>query len=292
MRVLVTGATGFIGRHLCRALASAGDVPIEPNGAAIGGNRGRRGDVRLQETWRSVAETEAVVHLAGLSDASLSGEQPVEYNTVNALGTLLGLEAARRHDKLFVLASSQRVYRPQRATASEEAALQPVDPYGYSKMAAERWVEMYRRVFGLRTVVVRFFSVFGPGQSVGRGTSGVVSIFTTRALQGQDLIVHGRAWRDFTYVTDVVKGITLALANPAAVGQTYNIATGVGTSTAELAEAVLRACGSRSKIALAEPEKEGESYVADISKARAQLGYQPEVTLRAGLERYAAALRG
>lgn len=295
MKVAVSGASGFIGGHLVQELAAAGHsvVAISRQGAAPpGAERQCSGDVRAADTWRCVGPVDAIVHLAGLSDASLSSDQPLEYNAVNAVGTLVGLEAARRPGTLFVLASSQRVYRSSREPVAEDDPLEPVDPYGYSKLVAEQWVCMYHRLYGLPTIVLRFFSVYGPGQIAGRGSSGVVALFAARALRGDELLVHNRAWRDFTYVGDVVAGIRVALENPRAIGGVYNIATGTATATEELAREVVRVMGSRSAIRTEHSDELGESHVADIAKASAQLGYRSIVPLRRGLERYAEWLHG
>ena len=295
MRVAVTGAGGFIGRPLVRQLAEAGHGVTSIARRASpppGAERHCAGDVRAEEMWHNVGPVEAVVHLAGLSDASLSRDRPLEYNAVNAFGTLVALEAARRLGALFVLASSQRVYRARREPLGEEDLLEPVDPYGYSKLVAEQWVAMYRRLFGLPTIVLRFFSVYGPGQMPGGGSSGVVALFMTRALRGDALVVHGRAWRDFTYVADVISGIRLALESARAVGGVYNIATGAATATEELARAVVAVTGSPSTVRAEDGNQPGESFVANIARAQQDLGYQPVVPLREGLERYAQWLRG
>lgn len=288
MKILVTGGTGFIGRHLVGALARSGHEvsTISRRGAPSGdGALHHPCDVESPEAQSLASNAQAVVHLAGQPDASASLADPAFFARVNSSGCLNMLEAARRADALFVLASSQRVYRPKSGSLSEEDILDPSDPYGYSKLVAEKWVEMYRKVYRLRSIVLRFFSVYGPGQAVGAGASGVVSIFMDRALAGKKLTVNNRNLRDFTYVTDVVKGIQHCLNNPEAIGETFNVATGSGTCVKDLATLIKEITRSRSEIELVGESTE-ECYVANIRKIGQALGYQPDVGLREGLECY------
>lgn len=293
MKVLVTGGTGFIGTHLVDALIDEGDEVVTVS------RRSQASHARASHIMADVGETamleglgkiDAIVHLAASADASASFADPLRYSRINAFGTLNMLETARKYDALFIFASSQRIYRPQNFPLREDAPAGPVDPYGYSKLIGEHWVHMYRDLFNVRTAVLRFFSVYGPGQVLTGGTSGVVAIFVNRALRGEPLRVTDGNLRDFTYVTDVVKGIALALENPAAIGKTYNIATGETTSIGALARVVKEVAGSPSEIIVSGHEPI-ESYVADIKKATGDLGYIPSIKLRHGLERYVGQLK-
>lgn len=295
LRVLVSGGTGFIGRNLVAELVARGH---EVTTLSRGGLTRRRGDAERfagveqysmdagsAEAIGVASRAEAIVHLAALSNASASFDDPHGFNRLNALGTLAMLEGARRGGGRIVIASSQRIYRPSPDPIPEDGVVEPQDPYGYSKLCGEEWAEMYRRFHGVHSCVVRFFSVYGPGLVIQGGTSGVVGILVGRALRGERLIAHAGQLRDLTYVSDVVQGMVLALEKPAVSGSCYNVATGKGTSMEDLAEAVRQATGSRSEIAV-EP---GPSYgylVADISRARAELGYEPHVDLAEGLKRY------
>lgn len=248
-----------------------------------------RADV-LSEVARSAAgRAEAVVHLAGQGDVRASFDRPYEYNRLNALGTLNILEGARKSGAHVVLASTQRVYQASEVPLREDAPMGPADPYAVSKLVAERWCLMYAELLGVPTTVVRLFSVYGPGQ-VGQGTSGVVGIFIGRALRGQPLEVHAAQRRDLTYVGDVARGIRLAIERPSgrSSGRVLNLATGVGTSLEELAHLVRRVTESGSAIVpSAEPSPEGDR-VADLRRARAALGYEPEVGVEDGVRRMAA----
>ncbi|HET8627522.1 MAG TPA: NAD-dependent epimerase/dehydratase family protein [Thermomicrobiales bacterium] len=300
MRVAVTGGTGFIGRTLVPALAAAGHEvtvvarhPAPVHGAA----RALAGDVADRGIGAALAGAEAIVHLAGLSDASASLADPVGYTTVNALGTLNVLEAARDAGAGVVLASSQRVYEPWRGPLDEDAPRRPTTVYGYGKLAAETWAAMYARLYGVPVVTLRLFTVYGPGQRMGGGASGIVAIFGERALAGRELVVHNRHLRDFVYVEDAAGAFFAALArlrDPDVAGRAYNIATGVGTRLDDLAALVrdLSGMGERVPIRVLETDEPREEIVAVIDRARAALGYAPAVALRDGLARYLAWLRG
>ncbi len=289
MKVLVTGGTGFIGSHLVEALRQRGHQPItlsrRPSG--LPGVEHHSLEVPGDEAVRVASRADAVVHLAGLSNASASHQEPLLYNRINALGTLAMLEGARLGGGRVVFASSQRIYRPVPEPIPEDGLVEPQDPYGYSKLCGERWMEMYTRFYGVRAVTLRFFSVYGPGLVIAGGASGVAGIFVGKALRGDPIVAHTGQSRDLTYVSDVAQGILLALEKPAPAGSCYNVATGVGTSMEELAQLICRLTHSRSQIRV--ESSAGFGYlVADISRARRELDYSPRVDLKEGLERYIA----
>lgn len=289
MRVLVTGGTGFIGSNLVQALVESDHQPITLSRRVAGlpGVEHHSLEINSPEAIELASGVDAVVHLAALSDASGSMGNPLLYNQVNALGTLSMLEGARRGGARFVFASSQRIYRPSREPIPEDGVVEPQDPYGYSKLSGEKWVEMYVRFYELSGVVLRFFSVFGPGLVISSGASGVVGIFVRKAAGGEPITVHANQSRDLTYVGDVCRGILLALERPATPGSCYNIATGVGTSMEELATQVCRVSGSSSKITVEDSQQFGY-LVADVRRARSELDYSPQFDLVTGLERYIA----
>jgi UDP-glucose 4-epimerase len=289
MRVLVTGGTGFIGSHLVEALLNRGHRPLTLSRRPMGlpGVEHHSLDVTGDQARRMAAEVEAIVHLAGLSNASASRQEPLRYNHVNALGTLNMLEGARAGGARVIFASSQRIYRPTLGPIPEDGLIQPQDPYGYSKLCGEQWMEMYARLYGVPTVTLRFFSVYGPGLVISSGASGIAGIFVGKALKGEPLVAHTDQSRDLTYVSDVADGIILALEKPAPAGSCYNVATGVGTSMEKLAETVCRVTHSCSPIRVESGPGFGH-LVADISRARRDLGYSPQVGLEEGLERYVA----
>jgi len=301
MQILVTGASGFIGRHVVAELTGAGhDVTTLHRGDALHTSaafgrapRHIRADVLSDEARQAASEAEAVVHLAGRGDVQASYRDPREYGILNAQGTLNILEGARQARAHVILASTQRVYQPTDRPICEDAPLAPTDPYAYAKLVAEQWCQMYAEQLATPTTVVRLFSVYGSGQ-VGQGTSGVVSIFLDRARRGESLTVHADQQRDLTWVGDVARGIRLAIESPPSAdrpARVYNLATGVGTTLHELAQLVCRVTGSRSEIVPPSSRSDEGDRVADIALAGRELGYAPLVTVADGVARLVAESR-
>lgn len=282
-RVLVTGATGFIGRHLVDYLAQRGVTVRTLSRRLQSGTEHVSADV-IEDFSDLAAGCDCIVHLAGLPDVSASFDRPVEFAQVNVLGTLNALEAARRHNAAFVLASSQRVYRPAVRPLSEDAVLAPVDPYGQTKVQAEQWTELYAQLHGIPATILRLFSVYGPGQTAGKA-SGVVSILMANAREGQPLRVRARQLRDFVDVRDVVRAIDLAIRQRPERCAVYNVGTGRPTPIAELGEMV-RGIVQKSVPIIVDLTPGAESYVADTHRAAADLQFEAEIELFDGLVWY------
>jgi len=294
MRVLVTGASGLIGRHTVDQLLEDGhavrtfqrSAPLQPAAEHV------RGDVSSDpDTLCSAARgCEAIVHLAGRGDVAESRRDPLGYAQLNATGALYAIEAARAAGARFVLASSQRVYPLRPALCTENDPPAPDSPYGYAKWVAELWCRMASEAYDVPTTVLRFFSVFGPGQRP-NGGSGVVTIFARQALANEPLRVQSAGRRDFTDARDAAQAIALALRPSSSAHRTYNVATGQGTSFRQLAHTIIEVSGSGSAIEEEVREEPGRDLVADISRAQVELGYAPRIALGDGLERYITWLR-
>lgn len=294
MRVLVTGTTGFIGPHAVAAMAKAGHEIVSSSRALSGPPTAALHvtyDFAAQSQFPNVGHVDAVVHLAGDGNVQRAMAEPERIVQINAQGTVRALEVARRNDAPFVLASTQRVYEPRPEPLSEDSPRQPTDPYGYSKLAAELFVEMAGRVFGVRGAILRFFTVYGPGQLITSGTSGVVAILGQRAVAGKPMVVLGRQRKDLVEVSDAVDGIVLALEHPSQPPRPYNIATGVPTSVLDLARAIRGVTGGDCEIVEDYSEGNPGDLVADIARAHDELGYEPRVGLEEGLRRYVDWLR-
>jgi UDP-glucose 4-epimerase len=296
MTVLITGASGLIGRHAVAHFVERGErVRTFQRHAppTVAGVEHVDGDVRtdIDLLTEAVRGCRAVVHLAGRGDVGESRRDPIGYALLNASGALHALEAARAAGAMFLLASSQRVYPLKPGACHEDEPLAPDSPYGYAKWVAELWCRMSSEQFGLTTRVLRFFSVYGPGQQA-NGGSGVVTIFLRAALANAPLVIQSAGQRDFSDVSDVARGIGLALEVPAdGRHRVYNVATGFGTTFRQLADLIVDVSGSQSEVQEKITEPPGRDLVADIGRAQTELGYAPCVELRDGLERYLQWLR-
>lgn len=290
--VVVTGGAGFIGSHIADALVPDNDVRVLddcstgyqeniPDGAEL-----VSGDVRDEDVVSAAIEdADLVFHEAAEVSVQRSVEQPKRSNEVNVGGTLNVLEAARDADARVVLASSCAIYGvPDSVPLSETERLGPRSPYGVDKAAIDSYAEVYHEQYGLETVALRYFNAYGPRQTAGE-YSGVISIFLDQARRGDPITVEGEGeqTRDFIHVSDVVRA-NLAAATTDAVGESYNVGTGEETSILTLAETVKRAADSDSDIVHVEG-REGDipRSVADLSKSRELLGYEPTVSLEDGL---------
>jgi UDP-glucose 4-epimerase len=289
---LVTGGAGFVGGHLADALLDHNDVRVLDNFS-----NGRRenvpagatvveGDVRDADTVReAVAGVDVVFHQAGLVSVPASVEDPRASQAANVTGTLNVLEAAREADARVVVASSVAVYGDPVATPiSEGDAKRPLSPYGVDKLAVDHYTRRYHDLYGMDTVALRYFNVYGPGQQ-GGDYSGVVSTFLEQAGSGQPLTVHGDGaqTRDFVHVSDVVAA-NLAAATTDAVGRAYNVGTGDSIQIRELAELVRSVTGTDVDVVHTEA-REGDisRSEADASRAQRDLDWTAAVSLADGL---------
>jgi nucleoside-diphosphate-sugar epimerase len=305
-RVLVTGGAGFIGSHLAERLCREGHrLRVLDNFAT-----GRReslasihdevelveGDVRsYEQVHRCVRDCELVFHQAALPSVPRSVQDPVTSHESNATGTLNVLLAARDEGvRRVIFASSSSVYGANRELPSrEETPALPIAPYAVAKLAAENYCRAFSEVYGLETVSLRYFNVFGPRQDPLSEYAAVVPRFSTAMLDGRPAVVYGdgEQSRDFTYIDNAVEANLLAATAPGVDGQVFNIACGEAISLNTLLEELRGVTGSEVD-AVHEAPRRGElrHSLADISRARATLGYEPGVSFREGLSRTVASL--
>ncbi|SFR67359.1 NAD-dependent epimerase/dehydratase family protein [Halogeometricum limi] len=295
--VVVTGGAGFIGSRIAAALADDNEVRVLDDlssGAATNlpdGVELLEGDVRDETAVRdAVRDADVVFHEAAEVSVQRSVEQPRRSNDVNVGGTLNVLEAAREADARVVFASSCAIYGvPDAVPLTEDAPARPRSPYAIDKYAADSYVRAYNDLYGLETVALRYFNVYGPGQAGGQ-YSGVINVFVDQARRGDPITIDGDGTqtRDFVYVDDVVRA-NLAAATTDAVGEAFHVGTGAETSVLELAETIRDVTGSDSDIVHQDPRPgDVPASVADLTRARESLGYEPTVGLEAGLRNLVA----
>ncbi len=247
------------------------------------------GDVRNAALVDEVASgCEVIFHEAAIVSVPASVEDPQRSHDVNIQGTLNVLLAARKRNvRRVVFASSAAIYGEDPALPKHELMqTTPVSPYGIEKMTGEHYVLAWPRLYGVEGVSLRYFNVFGPRQDPRSPYSGVISIFSDRALSDRDVTIYGdgQQTRDFVFVDDVVRANILAAERPLASGRAYNVARGERTSLLELLGVIGKIAGRQITPKHA-PLRSGDirhSY-ADITRARQELGYEPRVTVEEGL---------
>jgi UDP-glucose 4-epimerase len=249
-----------------------------------------RGDVTDEEAARAcVEECEAIFHLAAIPSVVRSMEKPLRSHRANTRATLLLLEAARRHGvRRFVYASSSSVYGCNPVLPKqEEQREEPLSPYAAQKLLGEHYLRIYAQLYGLQTVTLRFFNVFGPRQDPSSPYSGVISIFMARLLSGRapEIQGTGEQSRDFTYVANVVDALVKAAERDLPAGDVINVATARRITVNELAERLRRLTGGPEPVHVAERPGDVPHSLADIERARERLGYRPLIELDEGLER-------
>jgi UDP-N-acetylglucosamine/UDP-N-acetyl-alpha-D-glucosaminouronate 4-epimerase len=305
VKVLVTGGGGFIGSNLARALVQRGDeVRVLDNFST--GNRTNlaeltgevevvEGELRSYERVHAATRgVEVVFHQGALPSVPRSVQDPLTTGAVNVEGTLNVLLAARDEGvRRIVFASSSSVYgNSGDLPRIESAHPDPISPYGVSKLAAERYCVSFSRVYALETVALRYFNVFGPNQDPTSQYSAVIPRFLTAIADGHPVSIYGDGGqqRDFTYVDNVVEANLLAAEAKDASGTVLNIATGRPTSVNQLAD-VIGTLLDRTVEREKHPARAGDvrDSWADIARAREVLGWEPRVTLEAGLQRAAVA---
>lgn len=299
--VLVTGAAGFIGSHLAEALCQVGHqvrVLDDLSSGNLENLESIRDDVEFFQGSVANAEVvakamrgvELVYHEAALASVPASVDNPVGSHEACATGTVVVLDQARKAGvRRVVFAASSSCYGDQPTLAKRESdALAPLSPYAAAKIASEFYLRAFYETYGLETVGLRYFNVFGPRQDPDSPYSAVIPIFMTRMMQGQRPVVYGDGLqsRDFTFVANVVQANLLAGTVPGIGGRIFNVANGASTSLLTLIAELNRLLGLDIQPDHAPPRAgDVRDSMADITLARRDLGYDPRIDFRQGLER-------
>lgn len=306
-KCLVTGGAGFIGSHLVEKLvASHAHVRVLDdfssgkmiNLARVQGQIDLvRGSVADADVVRgAVAGCDIIYHLAAVPSVVKSVEDPLNSHTIGATGTLLVLDAARKAGvRRVVFAASSSAYGDQPGEVrTEKDALIPLSPYAAAKLAGEHYCSCFTAVYGLETVRLRFFNVFGPRQDASSPYSGVIALFIAAMSAGRTPTIFGDGLqaRDFIYVDNVVEALCLAGQAGAASGQVFNIGTGQGTTILDLLRVLNSLLGTQFQPSHNPPRAGDIRYsVADISSARRDLAFSPKVSFEEGLARTLDSIR-
>jgi UDP-glucose 4-epimerase len=298
---LVTGGAGFIGSCLVRRLLEEGEKVRVLDNLSTGKESNleevrsdiefREGDVCDPNAVREAVEgVEFVFHEAAIPSVPRSVDQPLESHAANATGTLVLLRAARdARVRRLVYASSSSVYGANEELPKRESLRpEPLSPYAVAKLAAEHYCMVFHYLYGLETVALRYFNVFGPRQDPSSHYSGVVSRFIDAIVSGRRPVIFGdgEQTRDFTYVENVADMNLSACHAPRAAGRVYNVGCGERTSLNELWKIMAKAAGSKLE-PVYEAKRAGDvpHSQADIGLAVEELGYRPRVSLTEGIER-------
>ena len=297
---LVTGGAGFIGSHLAEELVRRGHR-VRVADSFITGRRenldviptvefleGDLADLTVAE--KACVGIDYVLHQAAIPSVPRSVDDPVTSNRANITATLNVLDAARRAGvKRLVYAGSSSAYGDTPTLPKhEDMPTAPKSPYALQKLVGEQYCRMFTDLYGFETVTTRYFNVFGPRQDPGSAYSGVISLFATAIPAGKQPIIYGdgEQTRDFTYIANVVDGVLRACDAPKAAGEVINVATGLRISLNDLLRVLNTLVGSSVQAIYKEPRAgDVRDSQADISKAKALLGYTPRVSFEDGLNK-------
>src|SRR5687768_2639947 len=297
---LVTGGAGFIGSHLAEELTRRGHT-VRVADSLVTGKRANLDHVKgveflegdladLPFAHRAIAGMDYVLHQAAIPSVPRSVKDPITSNRANVDATLNVLVAARDAGvKRLVFAGSSSAYgNTATLPKSEDMPSNPLSPYALQKVVGEQYLQMFTRLYGLETVIIRYFNVFGPRQDPSSPYSGVISVFATALLDNRPPKIYGdgRQTRDFTYVANVVDGVLRACDAPGASGEVINVATGGRISLNELFAEMKKIVGASVEPDYLEPRQgDVRDSQASIVKANALLGYEPTVSFEDGLKK-------
>jgi len=304
-KYLVTGGAGFIGSHLVRRLVAEGKTVravdnlstgrvsrLDDLMTAIEFVKGDLADKRVSQD--AVKEIDYVLHQAAVPSVQRSVQDPVGTNRANITATLNLLESSRnaRVRRVLYAASSSAYGDTEILPKHEDMPTKPLSPYALQKLAGEQYCKLYHDLYGLETVSLRYFNVFGPDQDPDSDYSAVIPRFTTKLLAAESLTVYGdgEQSRDFTYIENVVEANLLALRAKEAPGIVCNIGCGERITLNQLIQILEKITDAKARVeyAAAKPGDVRHS-LADIGRAKAILQYQPKISVEEGLRRTVAA---
>lgn len=299
--VLVTGGAGFIGHHLVRALRARGDRVIVLDDLSSGTIKNIPDDVTFIEDdvlnigahLHALKDCSGIFHLAAIASVERCQQEWIGSHKVNQTGTIAVLDAGRSLGRIpVVYASSAAIYGDQGDGPIVESAMpRPISAYGADKLGSELHAQVAASLYGVPNVGLRFFNVYGPGQSADSPYSGVISIFANRARQGLPITIHGNGAqiRDFVYVDDVVEHLIQAMyltVQGTLQHGVFNVCSGVACSISDLAGMIVTIAESQSEISYG-PTRSGDirSSLGSYDIALADLGKRAEIDLDIGLRR-------
>jgi UDP-glucose 4-epimerase len=307
VRVLITGGAGFVGSHLVRDRLELGDNVVVLDDLSTGFADNVPDDaefiegsvVDLDVVRKAVANADLVLHLAASRAVLRSVHDPIQTDRANTLGTLNVLTAARDADVgKVVLASSSSVYGGVAPVPTPEVApLTPKSPYAVSKLAMEHYARVYFELYGLETVALRYFNIFGPRQRPDSAYAAVIPIFTEAIAAGRSIQIHGdgEQSRDFTFIGDIVAANRIVAAAAGAIvgGKVYNVAGGRPVTLNELVTGLESILGVEAQREFTEP-RAGDIRLsfADTRAAAVELGWRAQIPFEDGLARTVEWFRG
>jgi nucleoside-diphosphate-sugar epimerase len=304
---LVTGGAGFIGSHLVEELLRRGHRVRVADNLSTGKRENIEavrhavpddadldvlvGDLADADVARRAVDgIDVVLHQAAIPSVPRSIDDPLTSHRANVDATVSVLVAARdaRVSRVVFAGSSSEYGDTPTLPKHEEMPLNPLSPYALQKVVSEQYLQQFTRHYGLETVSIRYFNVFGPRQDPSSPYSGVISLFIRALIKGRAPVIHGdgEQTRDFTYVANVVNGVLRAADAPAVSGENINVATGTRISLNQLLDALQRLMGTALKPTYgASRSGDVRDSQADISKARRLLGYEPAIAFEDGLRK-------
>jgi UDP-glucose 4-epimerase len=306
---LVTGGAGFIGSHLVDALVRSGKPVrvLDDFSRGLADNLKHHGSkieivegsiVNPVQVAKAVHGVRTVVHLGALASVARSVETPLVSHAACATGTLTVLDESRKAGvKRVVYAASSSAYGGHSTPEGQKEDLQPnaFSPYAAAKLAGEYYMQAFAATYGIETVRLRFFNIFGPRQRADSPYSGVIALFIAGMEKGSSPTVHGDGLqsRDFTYVANCVQAIVKAAEAPGVSGKVYNVGTGRSVTVLDLIAALNKLMGRNLNPKHSDPRAGDVRFsLADISRTRKDLGYSPTVTFEEGLAKTLAWYRG